>query len=101
MNLSKRLLVVILDSPYTPPLLQHNIVCLKLFEIYTVPLVSSQRNYDLDELGIMTLRPWYPKFATEVSRQKSFDNNWPSTKVQTPRQLSEAGFFYIGDYETM
>ena len=43
----------------------------------------------------MNLQPCYPIFATKASRQKSFDNNWSSTKVQTPRQLSEAVLYFI------
>lgn len=43
----------------------------------------------------------FPVYASLRNRLKSYESiNWPSETVfQTPNQLSEAGFFYIGEYD--
>lgn len=51
---------------------------------------------DLSALGISEYHaPLHPCYATLEARLRSY-LHWPPALAQTPRQLSEAGFFYVG-----
>ena len=43
-------------------------------------------------------RPKYPAYHSVEVRIKSYNNDWPTVRTQTPLQLSQAGFFYAGLY---
>nr|XP_022293847.1 baculoviral IAP repeat-containing protein 7-A-like [Crassostrea virginica]XP_022293848.1 baculoviral IAP repeat-containing protein 7-A-like [Crassostrea virginica] len=49
----------------------------------------------LEPLGIVFERPRYPTYSVLATRVSSFQH-WPSCLTQTPRNLSTAGFFYLG-----
>ncbi|XP_062600081.1 baculoviral IAP repeat-containing protein 3-like [Saccostrea cucullata] len=49
----------------------------------------------LDPLGINFDRPKYPSYAVMATRVSSF-KDWPSSVMQTPRDLAMAGFIYAG-----
>ncbi|KAK9871338.1 hypothetical protein WA026_011605 [Henosepilachna vigintioctopunctata] len=51
---------------------------------------------DLDALGVNTHKiPKKPSCATVESRLRTF-SSWPSELIQTPEDLSQAGFYYEG-----
>nr|XP_034335617.1 putative inhibitor of apoptosis [Crassostrea gigas]XP_034335618.1 putative inhibitor of apoptosis [Crassostrea gigas]XP_034335619.1 putative inhibitor of apoptosis [Crassostrea gigas] len=50
---------------------------------------------NLDPLGINFDRPKYPSYSLLTVRVSSFAD-WPSTLIQTPRDLAVAGFLYAG-----
>ncbi|CAG0879392.1 unnamed protein product, partial [Darwinula stevensoni] len=39
--------------------------------------------------------PSHPQYATKEARKKTFDS-WPENMSQSPEQMADAGFFYIG-----
>lgn len=41
------------------------------------------------------VKPKFSKFISKEERLKTF-KNWPSSMKQTPEELAEAGFFYLG-----
>jgi hypothetical protein len=49
----------------------------------------------LEPLGIVLERPRYPSYSVLATRISSYQQ-WPSHLTQTPRDLSVAGFFYVG-----
>lgn len=49
----------------------------------------------LEPLGINFDRPKYPSYSVLATRISSYQQ-WPSYLTQTPRDLSIAGFFYVG-----
>ena len=62
--------------------------------VQTQPLsTSNPRSCPLS--GIVFERPKYPSYSVIATRISSFQN-WPSYLTQTPRNLSTAGFFYLG-----
>ncbi|XP_052789514.1 uncharacterized protein LOC128223991 [Mya arenaria] len=46
-------------------------------------------------LGIQTLMPKHPQYATKIQRESSY-NGWPNTSRHTPIELADAGFFFAG-----
>lgn len=46
-------------------------------------------------LGVVSGGARYPQYASLASRLATFDS-WPTDKQQTPKDLSEAGFFHTG-----
>lgn len=51
---------------------------------------------DMSELGIQTHHgPRHPKYSTVESRLRTY-TDWPSNMCQTPQQLAQAGFYYVG-----
>ena len=57
---------------------------------------AGTNEFSEDDLGILTERPCNPQYAIEAERLRSYNKRWPSNLVQTPEELSSAGFFYIG-----
>ena len=43
--------------------------------------------------------PKHPQFVSEENRLLTF-KDWPQAMPQTPKQLAEAGFFYLGNFHT-
>ncbi|XP_061176472.1 baculoviral IAP repeat-containing protein 7-like [Saccostrea echinata] len=65
---------------------------------HSQPPSNSQPNRlkeTLEPLGIVIDRPRYPSYAVMATRVSSYQQ-WPSHLTQTPRDLSLAGFFYVG-----
>ncbi|XP_056016025.1 E3 ubiquitin-protein ligase XIAP-like isoform X2 [Ostrea edulis] len=52
-------------------------------------------NDTLEPLGVVIDRPRYPNYSVLATRISSYQQ-WPSHLTQTPRDLSTAGFFYVG-----
>lgn len=48
-----------------------------------------------DETGSTNQMEDFPEYSTELSRLSSF-YHWPVSMKQTPKQLTDAGFFYTG-----
>lgn len=46
-----------------------------------------------DETGSVRQRAQFPRFATEYSRLRTYDE-WPKQMKQTPAQLADAGLYY-------
>lgn len=44
--------------------------------------------------------PKYPEYATPANRLQSY-TNWPISIAQTPKALTDAGFFYTGNGDTV
>ncbi|XP_062596293.1 baculoviral IAP repeat-containing protein 7-like [Saccostrea cucullata] len=67
--------------------------------IHQTPTPSKSHHNQLKEtlepLGIVIERPRYPSYAVMATRVSSYQQ-WPSHLTQTPRDLSLAGFFYVG-----
>ena len=61
---------------------------------------QSQIAGSLSELGIETDLPKHHAFAVESVRLATF-NNWPSDIRQKPADLAKAGFFYIGQADSV
>ena len=40
--------------------------------------------------------PRFPGMASLSAREASFNHIWPSNRMQTPKELAQAGFFYFG-----
>lgn len=50
----------------------------------------------INMIGVATNNPRHPEFATLDSRVQTF-SSWPAnTREQTPKELAEAGFYYLG-----
>lgn len=69
----------------------------------TVNRGNDDNNLNYDQLGIHQYNdPVKKEFTTYESRLKSFDisskelYSWPSIIKQTPKELAEAGFYYVG-----
>lgn len=60
---------------------------------------SGQQVVTYQQLGIVTEAPKRPDMAMINSRVGTF-RNWPSSSSHTPLELSEAGFYYAGQYRT-
>jgi hypothetical protein len=54
----------------------------------------------LEPRGVVIERPKYPAYSGQAVRIRSYQN-WPSHITQTPRDLSRAGFFYLGDSDSV
>lgn len=60
----------------------------------SVPRSQHMRDM-LEPLGINFDRPKYPSYSVLATRVSSYQQ-WPSHLTQTPRDLSIAGFYYVG-----
>ncbi len=67
--------------------------------IFEAPARSFHRNH-VGPLGTRTyLGPKHSNFVTIEAREKTFyERNWPLAMPIKPRDLAEAGFFYLGKY---
>jgi hypothetical protein len=48
--------------------------------------------------GQISQRPMHPKYTDLAARLQSFQGQWPTDKTQKPQEMSEAGFFYAGEF---
>ena len=73
---------------------QHNVVFGSL-KLLCPGFPCSQRQYS-ESLGIISHHgPLHPSFATPEARLRTF-REWPPALKQQPKDLADAGFYYIG-----
>merc|ERR1719348_689904 len=61
------------------------------------PSTETSARYDKDTLGLIDCNggPAHQRFVTVASRLETFDT-WPPGLTQKPKEMVEAGFFYVG-----